>query len=283
MSNNDQQVTVVTDSTADVPPDLAHHLGIITVPLRINFGEESFRDQIDLTTDELIRRMDGAPALPTTSQPTPAEFAATFQEQLDAGRDVVCVTIGGQLSGTYRAALSAAEQVDPDRVTVIDGATTTMHLGWTVIEGARAARTGADREQVAAAVRDAQERANLFVVLKTLDYVYKGGRIGKVGQLVGSALNIKPIISVREGRVTAVERVRTWKKAIRRIVELTQAQGDLSDIMVLYVDDRSDADAVLAELRQQFPDANVESTRAGAVITTHVGPGAIGVATLRRA
>ena len=283
MSSTQQQVTVVTDSTADVPPDLAAELGIVTVPLRINFGQESFRDQIDLTTEELIRRMERAPALPTTSQPTPAEFAATFQEQVDAGRDVVCVTIGGLLSGTYRSALAGAEQVAPDRIAVVDGATTTMHLGWAAIEGARAARAGADRESVAAAVRDAQARSNLFVVLRTLDYVYKGGRIGKVGQLVGSALNIKPIISVRDGRVTAIERVRTWKRAVRRLVELAQGEGDLSDIMVLYVDDRSNADAMLAELGEHFPNASVGITRCGAVITTHVGPGAIGVATLRRA
>jgi DegV family protein with EDD domain len=283
VSSSQQPVTVVTDSTADVPLDMARDLGIVTVPLRINFGRESLRDQIDLTTEDLLRRMENAPALPTTSQPTPAEFAAVFQEQVDAGRDVVCVTIGDLLSGTHRAALSAAEQVAPDRVTIIDSAATTMHLGWPVIAGARTAREGFDRETVATAVRDAKARANIFVVLRTLDYVYKGGRIGKVGQLVGSALNIKPIISIREGRVTAIERVRTWKKAIRRLVELTQAEGDLSDIMVLYVDDRSDADAMLAELRERFPNANVDITRAGAVITTHVGPGAIAVATLRRA
>jgi DegV family protein with EDD domain len=283
VNSSQQSVTVVTDSTADVPPDMARDLGIVTVPLRINFGQESFRDHIDLTTEDLLRMMESAPALPTTSQPTPGEFAAVFQEEVDAGRDVVCVTIGNLLSGTYRAALSAAEQVAPDRVTVIDGASTTMHLGWPAIEGARAARDGADRDGVAAAVRDAQARVNLFVVLKTLDYVYKGGRIGRVGQLVGSALNIKPIISVREGRVTAIERVRTWKKAVRRLVELTQDEGDLSDIMVMYVDDRSDADAVVAELRERFPNANVGITRCGAVITTHVGPGAFGVATLRRA
>jgi DegV family protein with EDD domain len=283
VSSNQQRVTVVTDSTADVPAEIAAELGIVTVPLRINFGQESLRDQIDLTTEELIRRMESAPALPTTSQPTPAEFAATFQEQVDAGSDVVCVTIGDLLSGTHRSALTGAEQVAPDRITVVDGATTTMHLGWAVIEGARAARAGADRETVATAVRDARARSNLFVVLRTLDYVYKGGRIGKVGQLVGSALNIKPIISVRDGRVTAIERVRTWKKAVRRLVELAQDEGDLSDIMVLYVDDRSDADVVLAELRERFPNANVGITRAGAVITTHVGPGAIAVATLRRA
>jgi DegV family protein with EDD domain len=192
------------------------------------------------------------------------------------------VTIGSYLSGTFQAAVTASEQVAPDRITVIDGATTTMHLGWPVIAGARFARDGADKDAVADEVRDAQQRSNLFVVLKTLDYVYRGGRIGKVGQLVGSALNIKPIISVREGRVTAIERIRTWKKALRRMVELTQDEGDLSDIIVLYVGERDDADTMLAELRTLFPDTNVMLGRAGAVIGTHVGPGAIGIATLRR-
>ena len=281
--SDQQRVTVVTDSTADVPADIAEDLGIEVVPLRINFGQESYRDGIELTTDELIARMTGSSTLPTTSQPTIGEFAAMFQDVIDAGRDVVCVSIGDKLSGTYRAAVSAAEQVDSVRVTVIDGASTSMHIGWPTIAGARAARNGEDRETVAKAVRDAQGRANLFVVLKTLDYVYKGGRIGKVGQLVGSALNIKPIISVREGRVVPIERVRTWKKALRRMVELTQDEGDLSDIIVLYVGERDDADAVHAELRGLFPNTNVILGRAGAVIGTHVGPGAVGIATLRRA
>ncbi len=280
--SSSQKVIVVTDSTADVPPELVASLGIEVVPLRINFGQESFRDGIDLTTDELLDRMDNAPTLPTTSQPTAGEFAAAFQDAIDNGHDVVCVTIGAMLSGTYQAAVTAAEQVAPERITVIDGATTTMHLGWPVIAGARLARDGADRDAVADEVRDAQRRSNLFVVLKTLDYVYRGGRIGKVGQLVGSALSIKPIISVREGRVTAIERIRTWKKALRRMVELTQDEGDLSDIIVLYVGEREDADAMLAELRTLFPDTNVMLGRAGAVIGTHVGPGSIGIATLRR-
>lgn len=281
--SDQQRVTVVTDSTADVPSAIASELGIVVVPLRINFGQESYRDGIELSTEELIARMSASPTLPTTSQPTIGEFASAFQNAIDDGRDVVCITIGDKLSGTYRAALSAADQVDPGRVTVIDGASTTMHIGWPAIAGARAARDGADRETVAGAIRDAQARTNLFVVLKTLDYVYKGGRIGKVGQLVGSALNIKPIISVREGRVVPIERVRTWKKALRRMVELTQDEGELSDIIVVYVGEREDADAVHAELRGLFPSANVILGRAGAVIGTHVGPGAVGIATLRRA
>ncbi len=280
-----QQVTVVTDSTADVPAAVASELGIVVVPLRINFGQESFRDGIELTTDELLQRMAGSPVLPTTSQPTVGEFASVFQEALDAGRDVVCITIGSKLSGTFQAASSAAEQIGPDRITIIDGGSTTMHIGWPAIAGARMARQGAQRSDVAAEIRSATERANLFVVLKTLEYVYKGGRIGKVGQLVGSALNIKPIISVRDGRVVPIERIRTWNKALRRLVELTREEGDiseLSDIMVLYVGEREDADTMQAELTSLFPEAHVAIGRAGAVIGTHVGPGGIGIATLRR-
>jgi len=280
--SSSQRVTVITDSTADVPESIAAELGIGVVPLRINFGAESVRDGIEISTDELISRMTASPTLPTTSQPTAGEFAAVFQDAIDADRDVVCVTIGSRLSGTFQAASTAAEQVAPERITVIDGASTTMHIGWPIIAGARVAREGADRETVAAAIRDAQQRSNLFVVLKTLDYVYKGGRIGRVGQLVGSALNIKPIISVRDGNVTAIERVRTWKKALRRLVELTRDEGDLSDIIVLEVANQEDAGALHAELKELFPNANVIQGRAGAVIATHVGPGAVGIATLRR-
>lgn len=278
-----QHVTIVTDSTADVPPDMREALEIEVVPLRVNFGQESFRDGIELTTAQLMERMANAPSLPTTSQPTAGEFAAVFQDAIDAGREVVCITIGAKLSGTYQAAVTAAEQVAPDRIEVIDGATTTMHIGWPAVAGARVARQGADRETVSRTIRDARERSNLFVALKTLDNVYKGGRIGKASQLVGSALGIKPIVSFRDGTLVPIERVRTWKKAVRRMVELVVEEGDLSDIIVVYTDDPTDAETIQAELREHYPNANVILGTAGAVIATHAGPGAIGVATLRRA
>lgn len=281
--NDSQQVTVVTDSTADVPPNLVEELGIQVVPLRINIGQESYRDGIELTTEELMARMADAPTLPTTSQPTAGEFAAVFQDAVDAGRDVVCITVGAKLSGTYQAAVTAAEQVSPDRIDVIDGASTTMHIGWPAIAGARVAREGAARETVARAIRDARERSNLFVVLKTLDNVYKGGRIGKASQLVGAALGIKPIVSFRDGSLVPLERVRTWKKAMKRMVELVREEGDLSDIIVLYTDVREDAEILQAQLTEHYPDANIILGDAGAVIATHAGPGAIGVATMRTA
>lgn len=281
--SNAKQVTVITDSTADIPQRLVEELGIPVVPLRINFGQESFRDGIDLNTEQFIERLKTSEVLPTTSQPTVSEFVAAFQDVIDEGRDVVCVTIGSKLSGTWSAATTAAEQVDPDRITVVDSGATTMQLGWPVVHGARAAADGADRATVASAVNDAIPRSNLFCILKTLDYVYKGGRIGKASQIFGSALNIKPVISFRDGVVVPIERVRTWKKALRRIVQMVQDEGELSDIIVVYNDNREDADELLAQLREMYPDANVMLGHAGAVISTHAGPGAIAIATLRKA
>lgn len=281
MNNVNPQVTVVTDSTADIPPQLTSELAIPVVPLRITFGQDSFRDGIDLSTQEFMDRLTTADALPTTSQPTASEFAAEFQKELGAGRDVVCVTLGQRISGTYQAAVTAAEQVDPSRIDVIDGASTTMHIGWPTVAGARLAQNGASREQVVAEIRDAMSRSNLFAVLKTLDYVYKGGRIGKVGQLVGSALGIKPIISFRDGALVPLERVRTWRRALNRMIQLVENEGALSDIIVLYNDNREDAEALLEQLQQMHPESNVMLGFAGAVISTHAGPGAIGIATLR--
>lgn len=282
MADSDRMVTVITDSTSDIPEDLRHKLNMVVVPLGITFGSESFRDGIDLTTDQFIDRLIQSDALPTTSQPSAGEFAAAFQNELDQGRDVVCVTIGAFLSGTHNAASIAANKVGADRLAVIDGGSTTMQMGWVAVEAARAANTGAGISTVRTIAEQAVDRTNLFAVLKTLDYVYKGGRIGKASQLVGSALGIKPILSFRDGTLVPLERVRTWTKALKRIVQLVSDQGDLSDIIVLYNDNRSDADVVLAEITQQHPNANILLGRAGAVISTHAGPGAIGIATLRR-
>lgn len=282
MTEVTRKVTVITDSTADLPDVFVRELGIPVVPLRINFGTESFLDGVELTTDAFMERLIRSEALPTTSQPTVDEFSSIFQEELGKDREIVCVTIGARLSGTHDAALKAAQHFAPDRIAVVDGGSTTMQLGWVVIEAARAASAGASQTEVMSIAQNTIARTKVFAVLKTLDYVYKGGRIGRVSQLVGSALAIKPIISFRNGTLVPIERVRTWKRALNRIVQLVGDEGDLSDIIVLYNDNRADADAVRAEIQQSQPGANVILGRAGAVISTHAGPGAIGVATLRR-
>jgi len=273
-----QPVLVVTDSTSDIPAHFRDELGITVVPLTIAFGTRTFRDGIDLSPARFLDMLQNEPALPTTSQPPVTDFEEVFRTALDRGQDVVCVTISSDLSGTFNSARLAAEAVDPARITVVDSRSTTMQLGWIAIHAARQAREGADAATVAAAARDAIGQVKLFAVLRTLDYVYKGGRIGKAQQLVGSALAIKPILGVVDGVVVPVERVRLWKRAVARATELVTPTP--TDIIVLHSENLEDANQVAADLARAYPDARIEIDYAGATITTYAGPGAIGVAAL---
>jgi len=273
-----QNVLVVTDSTADIPRQWADDLGIVVVPLTVMFGTESFRDGIDLSPTEFLDRLREAPTLPTTSQPPVTAFETVFRDARERGQDVVCVTISADLSGTHNAARLAADAVDPERIRIVDSRAMTMQEGWVAIAAARRAREGASFDQVAEAAEAAISRARLYAVLRTLDYVHKGGRIGRAQQLVGSALAIKPILGVVDGIVTPVERVRTWKKAVTRVAELVTPTP--TDILVIHSDNLDDAQGVAAKLRQMYPDATIDIGWAGAAITTYAGPGAVGVAAL---
>jgi DegV family protein with EDD domain len=273
-----QRVLVVTDSTADIPAAMARDLGIEVVPLRVSFGNETFRDGIDLSPEQFVDRLVASPELPKTSQPPVTDFEEVFRGALERGQDVVCITISADLSGTHNAARLAAESVDTERVLVVDSRATTMQQGWVVVAAARLAREGADAASVAAEARDAIGRVKLAAVLQTLDYVYKGGRIGRASQLVGSALGIKPVLSFIDGVLMPVERVRTWKKAMARVPQLIGPTP--TDIIVLHSRNLEDAQNLAETFRRAYPEARVSVDFVGATILTYAGPGAIGVAAL---
>ncbi len=273
-----QPVLVVTDSTSDIPARLATPLGIEVVPLTITFGAESFRDGIDLSPSGFLTRLQQAADLPTTSQPPVPAFESVFRAARERGQDVVCVTISSDLSGTHNSARLAADLVDPDHIRIIDSRATTMQLGWIAVVAARAAHTGAALDDVSDVAQAAISRVKLYAVLQTLDYVYKGGRIGRAQHMVGSALAIKPILGVVDGIVTPVERVRTWKKAIARAADLITPSP--TDIIVLHCDNRADAESLAARLTLAYPQATMDIGPVGATISTYAGPGAIGVAAL---
>lgn len=275
-----QSTVVITDSTSDIPAHLATSLGITVVPLIITFGSESFRDGIDLTPQQFLGRLESAVELPKTSQPPVTAFEAAFRSALANGQDVVCITISADLSGTCNAARLAAEAVDPSRITVIDSRATTMQLGWVVIEASRAAQDGMDAQAVARTAQDAIGRSKLNAVLRTLDYVYKGGRIGRAQQLVGSAFAIKPVLSFVDGVLVPIERVRTWKRALHRAIELTAEYGNVNEIVVLHSENLADAEATADALGRTCPNATITISYAGATIGTYAGPGAIGIAAL---
>ncbi len=281
MANDEHVVRVVTDSTADLPGNLRDSLGIAVVPLLVSFGEETFRDGIDLTPEAFPQRPRTSAVLPKTSQPSVSDFERVFRRELDAGREVVCVTISAALSGTHNAARLAADAVDSARIEIVDSRATTMQQGWVAVAAARAARQGAARDEVAEVARAVIPRAKLFAVLRTLDYVYRGGRIGRASQIVGSALAIKPVLGFADGVVAPVERVRTWKRALRSATDLAIAQAPFSDAVVLHTDNLADAELTAAAIRAHVPDASVLISPAGAVLGTYAGPGAIGIALLK--
>lgn len=275
-----RRVRIITDSTSDLTASLRRQYGIEVVPLTVQFGSDSFRDGVDITPQQFLQRLVESDTLPTTSQPSTPTFTATFQQARDAGEDVVCITISSELSGTFNSARLAAEQVGGDRVHVIDSRGTTMQLGWVVVEAARAAQAGEPLQAVVDRATAAMGHTHLFAILQTLDYVYKGGRIGRASAIVGSALGVKPVLGIIDGIVTPIERVRTWKKALARATELAATTGTPTDIAVLHADNLADAQATAAALRQRHPQANIVIDWAGSTITTYAGPGAIGIMTL---
>lgn len=273
-------VTVVTDSTADIPAELRASLGIAVVPLTVRFGEETFRDRIDLDSAAFLARLRASPTLPQTSQPPTPAFEAVFRDAVADGNDVVCVTITAGLSGTGNAARLAAEAVDAERIRVVDSKSVSMACGWVAIEAARAAQAGAGLADVAEAAMATIPRYRLYAVLETLDYLHKGGRIGRASQLVGSMLSIKPILGIGNGDVHPVERVRTWRKALDRMTELARAQAPLAGLAVLHVGNPGDAKALAHRLADLTPDGNVVTGDIGPVVATYAGPGCVGVVTL---
>lgn len=275
-----RRVAVITDSATDIPSPLREQYGIEVVPLSLTFGDETFLDGVDLTSPQVLRKIRERDMIPKTSQPPSSLFAGAFRTALERDMDVVCVDVSSDVSGTFNSARIAAEDVDPERIRVVDSRGATMQAGWVAVAAARSAQRGGDLDAVAEAARDAIPRTQLLAVLQTLDNLYKGGRIGRARHMVGSALGIKPILGLVDGVVTPVERARTWKRAVERAMSLVDHHGPPSDIAVLHVDNEPDAASIADELGRRFPEAKIVVDWAGSVILAYAGPGAVGIATL---
>jgi DegV family protein with EDD domain len=271
-------IRVVTDSACDLPQALADQLGIRIVPLTVRFGREEFVDRLDLTPAEFWARCADSPVLPETAAPAPGQFELTYRRLVGEGADgVVVVSLSSQLSGTMQSAQLAANAVFGDiPVDVVDSRSVTTGLGMIAVAAAKLARQGAKLEEVAGLARDLARRTHVWATLDTLDYLRKGGRIGGGKALVASALAIKPIIEVRHGQVEDAGRQRTRSRALAQLVEKVRGAGPLEALAVLHAD-TPDVDAFVAQLAPLAPGP-IMVTEVGAVIGTHCGPRAIGVA-----
>jgi DegV family protein with EDD domain len=272
-------VRIVTDSSCDLPADVAAEYGIEIVPLSIRFGDDEFVDRVELSTAEFWARCSSSPVLPETAAPAPGQFEAAYRKLRDEGATaIVAVMLSSALSATMQSAELAARNVaDEIDVRVIDSRSLTLGLGTTAVACARAAREGRSADEVASLATDLARRAHVFGALDTLDNLKKGGRIGNAKALLASVLAIKPIIDVRNGVVEEGGKQRTRAKALAFLVEKLASYGDRVDNLAVLHADCSDVDQFVEMLRPHYAGEIIVG-EIGPVIGTHAGRGTIGVA-----
>lgn len=273
-------VGVVIDSTADVPSTRLEELGIGMVPLVVNWDGQTYRDKVDLSTAEFYRRLRTSKSLPKTGAPSLAAFESMFREQLKQHDAVVSINLAARLSATYDVARRAAETVDPQRITVIDSGSVSIGIGWLAELAVRLSREGLGLAEIAERVDETRGRVRILALLDTLQFLQRGGRIGRAAALAGTLLSVKPILSVRDGEVAPIERVRTMNGALRRLVELVVAEGPLERLGVIDGDAAANAGVVEQQLRQRFPELTLDRGELGPVVGVHGGPGVVGLGLL---
>jgi DegV family protein with EDD domain len=283
------RISIVTDSTADLLPDVAAANGIRVVPLFVRFGSEELRVGVDLSTEQFWSRLLAPDApFPTTSAPAPGTFRETFEACFAEGAEaVVCVTIGSKLSATFQSATLGAEALPDREIHVIDTMSTSMATGMPALMAAEMAATGAGASEIAATIRARLADVDLYVAVDTLDYLRKGGRLSPARAAIGTVLSVKPIITVIDGIVEMAERPRTRAKARERVVELVTARP-FERLAILHTPTSTgeEVEAFRDELVARAPGgidpARVSIGLIGASTGPHLGPGLMGAAFVRR-
>lgn len=278
------RVKLVTDSTADLPPEMAREHGITVVPLQVIFGSESLRDGIDIGGARFYERLASDPTPARTSQPSPGDFVEAYRRLGRDGSAIVSVHISSALSGTFQSAEVARQNCPELEIHTIDTRSVSLGLGLAVLAAARAARAGGSPGEVAAVARRVADKMAIAFTVDTLEFLARNGRIGKAQAFLGSLLSIKPVLQVEDGVVSPVDRVRGRGKALERIVDVLSgrvAPGPGVRAAVMHARAEADAAALADRLRQVYPGAEVLTGELGAVVGTHAGPGTVGVCAYR--
>ena len=271
-------VHIVTDSTTDLPASVRAAAAIRVVPLRVHFGDEVFRDRVELSDEAFVSRLERAAELPRTSQPPPGDFEVVYRELLrDPGDQVVSLHLAERLSGTCGSARTAAMAVDPERIRVIDTRTVSLAAGFLVLEAAELAAQGRTAGEIEAQIGARLAGAGGVAALDTLRYLERGGRIGRVQAVVGSVLSVKPVVGLeQDGAIVQLSRVRSWGQARARLLDLLAARGPLRRCGVIHVAVPPAAAAFQAELATRYPQLEVLCQHLSPVLATHTGPGLLG-------
>lgn len=275
------QVVVVTDSTSAAPKDWVDKFKIQVAPTIVIWDGEEYMDGIDITPDVFFKRLANSPTMPTTSQPTPAYFKGIYEGILAEGKDILGVHVSHKLSGTYASAEQARALFPDANISNVDTLSVSMGEGWPLLMAARAAKAGKSLAECRAVVEEAITDTDILFTVDTLEFLHRGGRIGGASRLIGTALNFKPILEIKDGRIEARERIRTRKKSLHRLADLAIEQiGSQRPVYlaILHANAVEDAELVQELIADKVPLKSRIVTSVSPTVGTHTGPGTIGVA-----
>jgi DegV family protein with EDD domain len=271
-------VRVATDSLSDITGDMAEKLGITVVPVYVRFGKEVYRDRVEMTTEEFYRRLVHDANLPTTTQPTPKDFLDTYNMLAEEADEILMVNLSSKLSGTYQSAVQAKDMFrGKSRIEVIDSQLVIMGLGLVVIAAAEAVKSGANLDEAAALVRQMMPRSHSVMFFDTLKYMAKGGRIGKARGLLGSLLSVKPVLTLKDGEVSPLTRLRSRAAGIDYLYNYVAGFSRIDGLAVEHATTPGEADELANRLAVLFPREKIYKSTVSPVIGTYVGPQVISV------
>lgn len=277
-------IVILTDSASDIDASVRQSLGIVAVPLKVIFGSETYQDGVTISSTAFFEKLQQSSVLPTTSQPSPLEFAEAYKaiyEQYGKDVQIIAIMLSAALSGTYQSAMIAKSMLEESiDITVIDSRKAAYVHGMICVDAAKAAQEGKSKQQILDMIDRYLDEVQVYFIVDTLEFLQKGGRIGRAAAVIGSLLNIKPILTLDPaGYVTAFDKVRGTKKAINRVLETFQeySQGKPVKVGVLHSSVPDQAAEILERIKQEFQVADAHLEEVGPVIGTHTGPGLIGI------
>jgi DegV family protein with EDD domain len=278
-------IQIVTDSTAHLSMDVRQKHNLAVIPLKSIFGTTTYRDEVDLTNEQFYKMLPHAKEHPTTSQPSAGEFEQMYKPFLDTGKEIVSLHISPKLSGTYASACAAKTELENQfkkalPISIVETPWLSMALGLLVVAAAQAAEAGQSREQVVATINALIPKLNLVFVLDTLEYLRRGGRIGGARAMVGTLLNVKPMLEIKGGQVEPLEQPRSRAKALARLMEVLEERsgGKPLHLAVLHANARAEAEQIGKQIRARYECKEFYITEIGPAIGVHSGPNALGLA-----
>jgi DegV family protein with EDD domain len=274
-------VKIVTDTLSDIDGDLIKELGVTVVPLYVRFGETVYKDRVEITAEEFYRRLVSEPNLPSTTQPTPNDFFEIYESLAKETDEILVIVVSSKLSGTYQSATQAVEMMGGKcRIEVIDSLNVAMGMGLMVISAVNAVKAGANLDKAAELVRKAVPRSHLIAYFDTLKYLAKGGRIGKASGLLGSMLSVKPILTVKDGEMSPLTRVRSLNAGLDYFCNFAASYSNIEGMAVEHATTPDDADKLVERLGEIYPKERIRRAVISPVVGTHSGPNALALTVL---